>query len=70
MHGRKSARQNRQGLGSRKLNHKATAFLNRKALPDTALSHLKICDLCNRDFALSRGEDAGILAYFKDDNEE
>ncbi len=29
------------------LNHKATAFLNRKALPATHISHLKIYDLCH-----------------------
>ena len=29
------------------LNHKAPAFLNRKALPATHISHLKIYDLCH-----------------------
>ena len=29
------------------LNHKATAFLNRKALPATHISRLKIFDLCH-----------------------
>ena len=29
------------------LNHKAPAFLNRKALPATHISRLKIYDLCH-----------------------